>query len=62
MPTTKKPKTGLGTLPSRPLNGPYGPRSKPPIFGSGTGELELPPPQVVLRKTNCSMATAAGNT
>ena len=30
----------------------------PRNFGSGTGELELPPPHVVLRKTNCSIATA----
>ena len=33
----------------------------PKISGSGTGELELPPPQVVFRKTNCSIATAAAS-
>ena len=37
---TKNPNTGLGTLPSTPRNGPYGPRSRPRSFGSGTGELE----------------------
>ena len=28
-------------------------------MGSGTGELEVPPPQVELRNTNCSIITAA---
>ena len=61
IPTTKNPNTGLGILPSSPRNPPYGPRSRPKIFGAGTGELELPPPHVVLRKTNCSIATAAAS-
>ena len=30
-------------------------------MGSGTGELDVPPPQVELRKTNCSIATAAAS-
>ena len=38
-----------------------GPRSSPNSLGSGTGELEVPPPQVELRKTNCSIATAAAS-
>ena len=57
--TTKNPNTGLGTLPSSPRKGPDGPRSSPHSLGSGTGELEVPPPQVELRKTNCSIITAA---
>ena len=60
MPRTKNPKTGLGTLPSSPRKGPYGPRSIP-SFGSGTGELDVPPPHVEFRKTNCSIATAAAS-
>ena len=37
---------------------PYGPRSIPSL-GSGTGELDVPPPHVEFRNTNCSIATAA---
>ena len=59
-PTTKKPNTGLGTLSSIPRKGPYGPRSIPSL-GSGTGELDVPPPHVALRKTNCSIAYAAAS-
>ena len=47
-------------MPSSPRNPLYGPRSSP-SFGSGTGELEVPPPHVELVKTNCSIATAAAS-
>ena len=41
----KKPKTGLGSLPSRPRNDESGPRLKPNSSGGGTGEAPEPPPQ-----------------
>src|SRR5215475_5397650 len=41
-----------------PRNGPFGPRSSPNHFGSGTGEPARPPPQVLLTKPKFSMATA----
>ncbi len=37
---------------------PFGPRSRPKNFGSGTGEPVEPPPQVVLVKPKFSIATA----
>jgi hypothetical protein len=40
---------GSAPLSSMPRKGPYGPRSMPSL-GSGTGELDVPPPHVELRK------------
>src|SRR3954447_23283989 len=57
--TTTKPRTGLGTSPSRPRNDARGPRSMPTNSSSGTGEPVAPAPQVELANPNCSIATAA---
>ena len=59
--STRKPKTGLGILSSRPRNVAFGERSIPPSFGCSTGDPAAWPPQRSFRNPNCSSATAAAS-
>ena len=59
--STRKPKTGLGRSPSRPLKEASGARFRPPMDGCSTGEPRGPPPHRELRNPNCSSATAAAS-
>src|SRR3954454_15996948 len=55
------PRTGLGTLPSRPRKPALEPRSTPASCGWLTGDPRLPAPHVELANPNCSMATTPAN-